>query len=277
MSSKETALTAKKVIEFIWTHPANQEHRTRAVLRALAYQTRAKFLHRRTLAKLGDSSRIWVDPDRRAASKVVYANPPDYHEMNVWRRALHMGDLFLDVGANIGTYTIWASELGATVIALEPAKDTFSLLQENIALNGYAAIAIQAAAGSTCGKAQFTSGLDCANRLDERGINECDMLALDSIIKDQVVAGMKVDVEGFEIEVLRGCRQALAERRIKLMQLEWNSTSSEFLGIDRKPIVDLLAEHGYRLYRPDSQGRLAPIKDTGFGPDVFAKPCEFGV
>ena len=52
-----------------------------------------------------------------------------------------------DVGANVGTYTIWAAECGAEVIALEPAADTFGLLLENVALNGYQVEAIQAAAG----------------------------------------------------------------------------------------------------------------------------------
>ena len=57
--------------------------------------------------------------------------------MIAWRRVLRPGDLFLDVGANVGSYTIWAGELGADVIALEPAPDTYALLLENIDLNGY--------------------------------------------------------------------------------------------------------------------------------------------
>ena len=70
-------------------------------------------------------------------------------EMQVWRQALRDGGLFLDVGANVGAYTIWAAECGAEVIALEPAADTFGLLLENIALNDYQVRAIQAAAGPT--------------------------------------------------------------------------------------------------------------------------------
>src|SRR5438309_1064711 len=83
---------------------------------------------------LGDRSRLWVDLHRTAAAAVVYANPPDFAEMQAWRRHLRPGELYIDVGANVGTYAIWAAELGAEVIALEPAPDTFALLQENIAL-----------------------------------------------------------------------------------------------------------------------------------------------
>jgi hypothetical protein len=84
---------------------------------------------------------------------------------------------------------------------------------------------------------------------------------------------MKVDVEGFEIEVLRGCARALAEHRIDLIQLEWNAMSEQALGTDRRPVADLLARHGYQLYRPGPDGQLAPAGDLGFGADVFARPA----
>ena len=103
------------------------------------------------------------------------------------------------------------------------------------------------------------------------------------------VVGMKVDVKGFEIEVLRGSARALAERRISLIQIEWNAMSERALGTDRRPLADLLAKHGYLLYRPDltglstpfkssqasaTTGRLVPVNDSGFGADVFAVPQQ---
>ena len=188
----------------------------------------------------------------------------------MWRRFLKPGDLFLDIGANIGSYTIWAAECGAEVISLEPAEDTFTLLAENILLNHYQVFAMQAAAGAECGFAAFTNGRDCVNKFDPAGVVQIRVVALDSVIGDRVVAGMKVDVEGFEINVLLGCSRALAEQRIKLIQLEWNSTSKTAVGTDRAPVAELLRNYGYRLYRPNSCGLLEPIKDEKFGSDVFA-------
>jgi FkbM family methyltransferase len=207
-----------------------------------------------------------------SASKVVYGNPPDYPEMLAWRRVLRPGHLFVDVGANIGTYAIWAAESGADVIALEPAEDTFALLLENVALNGYPVNVVRAAAGSACGTAQFTSGRDCVNHLDPKGSVQTAVVTIDSLIEGRTVAGMKVDVEGFELDVLRGCERALSEHRIGLIQLEWNTASLAAAGTDRLPVADLLARHGYTLYRPDPQGVLVPIGDAGFGADVFACP-----
>jgi FkbM family methyltransferase len=265
--------TSVGVVRYVWGHPSNRGYRVRALLRAVRYQARARLLHRRTVVRFGERSRLWVDPHRTAASMVLYANPPDLPEMRAWRHALRSGDLFLDVGANIGTYTLWAAELGAEVIALEPAADTFRLLKENVALNGYQVTMVQAAAGDHCGTARFTAGLDAANSLALDGPLVTELVTIDSLIGDRRVAGMKVDVEGFEIDVLRGAARALAEHRIGLIQVEWNQMSTVAVSSDRRPIADLLTSYGYRLYRPDETGCLVPVAEPGFGADVFARPA----
>ena len=263
----------RDVLRFVWRHPANSGQRVRAVVRAVRYQAQVRLLRRRAMARLGERSLLWVDAHRTAASKVIYANPPDLPEMLVWRRALRDGGLFVDVGANVGSYAILAAELGAEVIAVEPAADTFGLLSENIALNGYPVRAVQAAAGSHCGTARFTSGLDAVNSLAPDGPAVTELVTVDSLVGDRRVTGMKVDVEGFEIDVLRGAARALAERRIGLIQLEWNEASWSAVGTDRGPVAEVLAGHGYRLYRPEADGRLVEVADPGFGADVFASPA----
>jgi FkbM family methyltransferase len=201
---------------------------------------------------------------------VVYGNPPDYSEMQAWRQLLKTGDLFIDVGANIGSYSIWAAEAGTRVIAIEPAKETAALLAENVALNRYQIDILQVGASSTCGKATFTTGRDCVNKLDDNGTVEIEIVTIDSVIGDQTVAGMKIDVEGFELDVLHGCARALRERRIKTIQLEWNATSQEAMGTDRQPVARLLLENGYHLYRPNLSGALIPVDGHEFGDDIFA-------
>lgn len=274
MTIAATAADVKNVVKFVWEHPSNENERTRAMLRAAAFQIRGRVLRRRTLAHLGEKSLIWADLHRTGASRIVYANPPDNPEMLTWRKSLRPGDLFIDVGANIGSYAIWAAEAGAEVTALEPAHDTFTLLQENVELNDYTIKTICAAAGAKLGTARFTRGQDCVNRLDPNGTAETDVLTIDSIIGNRTVAGMKVDVEGFELEVLRGCEQALSEHRLRLIQLEWNATSLQAVGTDRQPVADLLAQHNYSLYRAESDGSLTLLTDLGFGADVFARPSQ---
>jgi hypothetical protein len=100
-----------------------------------------------------------------------------------------------------------------------------------------------------------------------------ELVTVDSLIGDRRVTGMKVDVEGFEIDVLRGAVRALADRRIGLIQLEWNEMSTVAVGADRHPVAELLAGYGYQLCRPDPSGCLEPVAEPGFGADVFARPA----
>ena len=138
-------------VRFIWNHPANRHRRLRQLARAFSYQARA--FHRRVQARVGDRAQVWVDLHRTSASKAFYANPPDWPQMRVWQKRLRPGDLFLDIGANVGTYSVLAASQGATVIAVEAAPDTAELLRENIALNDFALVdVVQAAAGSVAGK-----------------------------------------------------------------------------------------------------------------------------
>lgn len=75
--------------------------------------------------------------------------------------------------------------------------------------NGYPIKAVQAAAGPTCGTVRFTNARDSENRIEPDSAVETPMVTIDSVIGDRTVAGMKKDVEGFEIDVLRGCHRAL--------------------------------------------------------------------
>jgi len=222
---------------------------------------------------VGASGRIWVDLHRSAATKALYANPPDWPEMVVWQQRTTPGSLFIDVGANVGTYTVLAASLGAEVIAVEPAPDTAALLAENITLNGFDTVqVVKAAAGRAVGTTRFSQALDTVNHLDPLGPVDVEVVTVDSLVGDRQVAGLKVDVEGFELDVLEGARHALATQRIHLIQLEWNDASREATGVDRRPAAALLRDYGYHLLRPDSCGRLQPDPDPEGIADVFAAP-----
>ena len=183
--SRAFILHSVNVVRYTWAHPANRGGRIQALARLARFQVRGRLLGRRTAARLGRHSKLWAYLHRWATLKVVCANPPDHPEMLVWQQVLRPGDLFVDVGANVGSYTIWAGDLGAHVIALEPAADTFALLKENVALNGYPVDMIQAAAGAECGTAHFTSGRDDCNRLDAAGRTEIVLVTMDSVLEDR--------------------------------------------------------------------------------------------
>lgn len=264
------------VVKVVWLNPANRHRRVRQVLRALEFRSRAHFLRRPTVVPLGRRSTVYAIHDAASSSRAAYANPPDWPEMVVWRRVLHPGDLFVDVGANVGLYTIWALDCGADVVAVEPNPENVRQLRRNLDLNGYEAEIVTAALSNVSGTAGLAgSDLNRQHLLfdEDPGVSEVarvDVRTLDSVLGDRKAAGVKVDVEGAEKLVLQGARRALSSERISVIQLEWNRTSLDLLGEDRSPVVELLDAFGYRLCTPDGAGNLKVAASLEFGADLFA-------
>jgi FkbM family methyltransferase len=248
---------------------------------ALAFEARSRALGHRRIVTLGSESRLWASTRHYASVVVLHGNPPDWNEMLAWRRHLRPGDLFVDVGANIGLYTLWVAECGAEVISVEPDADALRALHENLSLNDYDVTVLPIALGARPGEFRMTRGLDVLNHLvmAEKGEPGHGRLSqtvavetLDDVLGERTADGVKIDVEGAERFVLEGAERSLADHRIRLLQIEWNDMSERLLGEDRRPVAELLRRHGYRLRRPDRAGALQPVDDLGFGPDVFATP-----
>ena len=115
------------------------------------------------------------------------------------------GQVVLDVGANYGDSSIWwAKKFGAKVVAFEPLNDVFIELEKNIELNSADVIAYNLAIGNgeeISGNSQgrmFSAGGDLkikTKRLDDYSFDRVDLL--------------KIDVEGFEYEVLKGAENTI--------------------------------------------------------------------
>jgi len=159
-----------------------------------------------------------------------------------------------------------------SVRAVEPTADTFGLMLKNVALSGYHVGGDPGRRRRPLRRLRFTAGRETGNRPDPDRPVETRLVTIDSLIGERHVADMKVDVEGFEIDALRGCTRALSERRTGLIQPEWNAMPQ--FGAQSRPTPcgqSVLTTH-LSAIRPDSQGRLVPVTDPGFGADVFARP-----
>ena len=267
-------------VRFIWDHPANADDRSGALRRAVAYQVAARLTGRNGLGRVGSRGRVVVRLHDNGASQAIYANPADYAEMMWWRDQLSAGDLFLDVGANIGLYSLWAADHGAEVWAFEPDQEARTRLQENFDLSGMEIRVHDCALGAERGEVTFSSGLGTGNRLMSPGVETSttvEMRTLDECLSGRFAKGVKVDVEGAEKLVLAGASQALAEQRIETLQLEWNRMSEVMSGEGREPVLEILQQHGYVPFRPVN-GQAVPLGRAAlaeYGSDVFAASPTF--
>jgi FkbM family methyltransferase len=147
---------------------------------------------------------------------------PEWDEAARW---IQLGDWVVDVGANIGHYTVRFSELvGAAgrVVSFEPVPDTFELLAANVLACGRANVTMINAAATeqtTCfgmNVPRFSSGLanyyEASISRDGTGIQVMG-LSLDGLSLPQPVRLIKVDAEGHDLNVLRGAAQLIARDR----------------------------------------------------------------
>jgi FkbM family methyltransferase len=176
------------------------------------------------LSRLRDELIVpWVDDAWLAvrhgmtgATGNIYCGLHEFADMAFVLHVLRPGDLFVDIGANVGTYTVLASKVcGASSIAIEPDPSTAQALRRNIALNGIEGIVdvVEAAVGATEGHARFTVGLDTCNRMAtarDRDVREVRILPLDTVIGAYQPTVIKMDVEGFESAVVAGAARTLA-------------------------------------------------------------------
>ena len=241
---------------FIVRHPGNRQRRARALLKFAAWQLWKRTTHRPITATYWRGLKVRVHPDSKSASLALYTGLPEYDDMLFTARLLKEGDLVIDVGANIGLYSLLAaSRVGAgTVIALEPHPVAAVRLRKNVALNGLGNVEVLAeAAGAEPGTAQLTSDLDTVNHIVSDGTMagtiSVPVRTLDSLVgPEERVALVKIDAEGFESEVLAGAARLLQDRAVVAWIVEVRGHGGRY-GSEDNSVLASFERAGYRPFR----------------------------
>ncbi len=193
---------------------------------------------------------------------------------------LRDGDVFVDVGAHVGWFSLFAASLvGPTgqVWSFEPGRANHAQLVDQIALNGYAHVRpVQAAVGSTCGivtlhvhathdggHAVSPDADDAARLPRDFALQPTWCTSLDAFFGDRTlgtVRAMKIDVEGLELEVLRGAQDFLARHQVSAVIAEINHACLERFGTDEHALRAFMDEQGYdtNFFHP-TQPMLLPL------------------
>ena len=163
-------------------------------------------------------------------------------------------DLFVDVGANIGSYSIMvASSVGSSVIAVEPITTTYKNLNKNIFLNELSDLIITRNIGlsSKEGELIFTSDSDTTNHViegSELGSAEVvQVITLDNLCKHAYPTILKVDCEGYELEVLLGGKSTLQNKNLLAVVLELNGSGNRY-GFSDNDVDELMLDYGFKRY-----------------------------
>jgi FkbM family methyltransferase len=255
-------------------HPSNRGSRRQRAWSILRYEINS-MRGVPTEVTFADGMRLAASKGGNSSSRAVFARLPDWPEMQIWQRWLEPGDVFVDVGANVGLYSLVAAGVGAEVIAVEPAPDMADLLRANVGLNPGAQVTVHQCAVMDRAGTVDLEGPDPNRRVASHTASGANIPAttLDELLGSRRVRGIKIDVEGNERLVLDGARRTLHDGGVELIQLEWNDTSLSALGEGRGPVAERLHRAGLVLLRCASDGSVevfASGEVPEFGADVFA-------
>jgi len=201
----------------------------------------------------------------------IYVGLMEFEQMAFVLHYLRPQDTVFDIGANVGSYTVLASKVvGARTVALEPDPVNFGFLMDNVHMNRMQdrVIAICAAAGRASGTAGFQAGHGATSRVisrekEDRGSSiSVEVAALDDIAsKTGIIPKLiKIDVEGYENEVVHGASRILSSPGPKVVLMELRGHGTRY-GFDEGALHATMLSWGYNAYKYDPAGRALSVMD----------------
>jgi FkbM family methyltransferase len=215
-----------------------------------------------TTVTIGDRKVVYCTPNKGAhwRAKTLFTKEPATIR---WLDRLKPGMVLLDVGANVGMYSVLAAKMkGATVFAFEPESQNFALLAKNIVLNGLErtvtpyCVALSDAVrldrlflsefkwdgGSSCHSFGAEVGFDLRARRSPLA-QGCAAWTIDEAVRSGAMPApdfIKIDVDGFEHKVIEGARETLKDPKVRSLCIEINTNLAE-----HHELIGTLAEMGF--------------------------------
>jgi FkbM family methyltransferase len=187
----------------------------------------------------------------------IYCGLHEFADMAFTLHIVREDDLFVDVGANAGSYTILACAVkGARGYCMEPVPSTFLRLMSNIHLNKLSdrVKCLNVGISDHEGELMFTSDQNTGNHVVSQGENDTNVVkvkvcALDMILKGEAPTLIKIDVEGFETAVINGARRILTTESLCSVIMEMGGGNR--YGYDETCLVRTMREFGFTPYKYD--------------------------
>ena len=133
--------TIQRTYDFIRTHPLGKRHTLRARKSWLGWQLRSRLSPGSLVVPFVGETKLLVHRGMHGATGNINCGLHEFEDMAFLMHYLRPGDLFVDVGANIGSYTVLASgQCRARTIAIEPVAHAADILWANVELNSLQAL-----------------------------------------------------------------------------------------------------------------------------------------
>jgi FkbM family methyltransferase len=275
----------KRTIGYIFTHPIGKKHLFKSFYRFILWQIQSSISPAKFFVKdYIQGVRFYARKGLTGITGNIYSGLHEFNDMAFLLHLLRQNDTFFDVGANVGSYTLLASGVcKARSITIEPVPSTFHILSKNMELNGLheKVLLINSGAGSKEGKLTFSSDNDTTNHVisenetDQSETIEVTIITIDSLFINSPPVLIKMDVEGFETEVLKGMKQTLLSQSLKAIIIELNGSGVRY-GFDESQIHELLTANKFNPYNYDPFKRiLTPVEEFGNINTIYCRDVNF--
>jgi FkbM family methyltransferase len=245
-------------LRYIAKHPLNRDNEIAALFRFLKWQLSKRLNPYPIIYNFTQSSKLIVEWGMTGATGNLYCGLHEFNDMGFALHFLRSEDRFIDIGANIGSYTVLAAaHVGAFTTAIEPVPNAYRHLVNNVLINNvmHKVNTLNLALGSSKGFLNFTSSLDTVNHVatkDEKDTIQVNVAVLDELLKkDNIPTLLKIDVEGYETEVIKGATETLSKSELKAIIIELNGSGKRY-GYDESKIHETLSKAGFKAcsYNP---------------------------
>ena len=246
------------VIRTILKHPLNRKRKLGAIFDFVVWQLRSRLFKKEHIYRWINRAKVAITNKDQAFTQNIYCGLYDFQEMAFILHSITADDVFADIGANLGSYTLLAcASQGAVGHAFEPSAISMQKLRKNIRLNNIEnqVTTYETILSDRIESLPFTSGLDCENHVLEASetsgkTNMIQATTLDKVLLNEHTTCLKIDVEGYEYPVLKGARSLLAQPQLNAIIIELNANASEY-GNKASDPVNLLKDYGFNAYDYD--------------------------
>ena len=271
------------IIKNISKHPLTQKRKLKTFSDFLFWEFFSRYSGYTIAYPFINNSRLLIKNGMDGATGNIIFGLMEYNDMSFLLHFIRSTDLFVDIGANVGVYSVLASAVKKSrSISFEPVPDTFKHFEDNIKINDLSELVESHKLGLSDeeGVLHFTNSLDCVNHVvtnedSQLETTEVQVRKLDDILNGRSPILMKIDVEGYETKVLAGAIKILADQYLKGIIIELNSSGDRY-GFDEAKIHENLLSEGFRSYNYDPKNRELTERE-GFGEynTIYLRDIEF--
>jgi FkbM family methyltransferase len=226
-----------------------------------------------------NDTKLLADATMSAPSFDIFFGLGEFGDASFVLHFLTNEDLFGDVGANVGVYCILASGVrGAKSVAMEPVPTTIEALRLNMAINELGGLVdiLEIGVDAKPGELDFSVDEGGNNHVVQDGSGyRVRVLPLDDVFAARTPILLKIDVEGFETNVIKGSQRLLKDTALKAVLIEMSGLGRRY-GFDERALDSEMRSLGFGsfLYDPWSR-KLYPSNPSDGWNTLYLRDLAF--